>query len=163
MGYALLEYETGNIVAWQRNDVPDHDPSRFGVVEADSFEAAMLTEQRNSVAMETLRTEKIAALTAWWESHPGIEVLPSIVLPIQEAGRNTNTASLSLALLTQTEVIDLVSVDDYTVQIPASDVATALGAFRAAYTVISQHWDQMHRALVAATTLAEMEAIEVTP
>jgi hypothetical protein len=163
MGFALLEYDTGNIVAWQRNDVPDHDPSRFGVIEADSFEAAMLTEQAASVALETLRAKKIAALTAWWESHGGIEVLPGVVLPIQEAGRNTNSASLSLGLLTQAEVIDLVSVDDYTVQIPASEVATALGTFRAAYAVISQHWDQTHRALVASTTLAELEAIEVIP
>jgi hypothetical protein len=163
MGFALLEYDTGNIVAWQRHDIPDHDPSRFGVIEADSLESAMLPEQSASVAMEKMRQEKIAALTAWWNSHSGIEVLPGVVLPIQEAGRNTNSASLTLALLTQSETVDLVSVDDYTVRINAAESMAALAVFREQYQPISQHWDATHKALVAATTLQEFEAIKVIP
>lgn len=114
-----------------------------------------------AIELTELRTAKIAELHQWWDSHPGIEVAEGIVLPIQEAGRNTNSSSLTLGLLTQSSTISLVSVDDYTVTIPASQAITALGVFRAAYDPISQTWDSTHQALVAATTREELEAVEM--
>lgn len=111
--------------------------------------------------VEQIRDAKIAQLHQWWDSHPGIEVSEGVVLPIQEAGRNTNSSSLTLGLLTQSETISLVSVDDYTVSISAADAMTALGVFRAAYDPISATWDSTHQALVAATTREELEAVEM--
>ena len=118
--------------------------------EAAAYDAEQLSQQRAA---------KIAQLHQWWDSHPGIEVAEGVVLPIQEKGRNTNASSLSIALLTQAATVDLVSVDDYTVSIPTSDAIAALGVFRTAYNPISQTWDRTHQALVAATTLEELNAV----
>jgi hypothetical protein len=115
-----------------------------------------------SAQIETLRAEKIQQLHQWWDEHPGIEVVDGIVLPIQEIGRNTNTAALTLGLVTSADPIELVSIDDYTVSIAAADAPARLATFRAAYTPISRHWDNTHQALVAATTLAELQAIDLT-
>jgi hypothetical protein len=124
-----------------------------------------VTEQEaaayESEQVEQIRAAKILALHQWWDSHPGIEVAEGIVLPIQEAGRNTNSSSLTLGLLTQSQTISLVSVDDYTVTIPAADAITALGIFRAAYDPISATWDSTHQSLMAATTLEELNAVEM--
>jgi hypothetical protein len=111
--------------------------------------------------LEQMRSEKVAQLHQWWDTHLGIEVAEGIVLPIQEAGRNTNSSSLTLGLLTQSPTISLVSVEDYTVTIDAADAITALGVFRAAYDPISATWDSTHQALVAATTREELEAVEM--
>lgn len=111
--------------------------------------------------LESERTRKIAQLTQWWNNHAGIEVDEGIVLPIQEDGRNTNSSSLTLGLVTQSATISLVSVDDYTVTIPTADAITALGVFRAAYDPISAMWDVTHRDLVAATTLSVLDAVEM--
>lgn len=112
-------------------------------------------------ALTEQRAAKIAQLHQWWDSHPGIEVTPGVVLPIQEKGRNTNASSLAIALLTQATTVDLVSVDDYTVSIPTADAITALGVFRTAYNPVSQTWDSTHQALMAATTLQELNAVEM--
>jgi hypothetical protein len=111
--------------------------------------------------VEQLRTAKIAQLHQWWDSHFGIEVADGIVLPIQEGGRTTNASSLTLGLVTQSPTIDLVSVEDYTVTISASEAIAALGVFRAAYGPISATWDATHQALMAAATLEELNAVEM--
>jgi hypothetical protein len=107
------------------------------------------------------RLAKVNLLNQWWDTHVGIEVADGIVLPIQEAGRNTNSSSLTLGLVTQSPTISLVSVDDYTVTIASADAITALGVFRAAYDPISAAWDSTHQALMAATTLEELNAVEM--
>lgn len=112
--------------------------------------------------IETLRSAKLQQLHAWWDDHPGIEIAPGIVLPIQESGRNTNTAALTLALITQADPIQLVDVNDYTVELAASTAPAALATFRSAYNPISQHWDTTHKALIAATTLEALNAINLT-
>jgi hypothetical protein len=111
--------------------------------------------------IQTERSARLKSLNQWWDTHSGIEVADGIILPIQEAGRNTNASSLTLGLVTQSQTIDLVSVEDYTVTISASDAITALGVFRAAYGPISAMWDSTHRALIAATTLEELNAVEM--
>jgi hypothetical protein len=111
--------------------------------------------------VEQLRQAKIQQLHTWWNSHLGIEVTEGVVLPIQEKGRNTNASSLALALLTQSSTVDLVSVEDYTVTIPAAEAITALGVFRAAYDPISATWDTTHQALVAAINREELDAVEM--
>jgi hypothetical protein len=134
----------GEAIGWAESTVTEK--------EAEDYEAGQV---------EQLRTAKIAQLHQWWDSHFGIEVAAGIVLPIQEAGRNTNSSSLTLGLLTQSGTISLVSVDDYTVTIPASEAIAALGVFRAAYDPISATWDSTHQALIAATTREELEAVEM--
>ena len=131
---------------------PTNNPPTIAEIEAVDLSASELAE---------IRAAKIAQLNQWWDSHLGITVAECIVLPIQEAGRNTNSSSLTLGLVTQSATISLVSVDDYTVTIPASDAIAALGVFRAAYDPISQTWDTTHRALTAATTREELEAVEI--
>lgn len=112
-------------------------------------------------ATEQLRAELLARLHQWWDTHPGIEVATGVILPIQEAGRNTNASSLAITLLTQSETIDLVSVEDYTVTIPLTNGLIALEVFRAAYDQISQTWDDTHQALLSATTLEALNAVEM--
>ena len=111
--------------------------------------------------LEAARSAKIQQLHKWWDTHPGIEVAAGIVLPIQESGRNTNASSLAIALLTQSETIDLVSVENYTVTVPLANGLTALAVFRAAYDPISQTWDDTHQALLSATTLEALNAVEM--
>jgi hypothetical protein len=130
---------------------PDDNPPSIAEIEAIQLSDPIQQE----------RTDKIKELHQWWDGHPGIEVASGIVLPIQESGRNTNSSSLALGLLTQSETISLVSVDDYTVTIPASEAITALGVFRAAYDPISATWDSTHQALMAATTLEALNAVEM--
>jgi hypothetical protein len=130
---------------------PDDNPPTIAEIEAVELPDAIQQE----------RSAKVKLLHDWWDTHPGIEVADGIVLPIQEAGRNTNSSSLTLGLLTQSGTISLVSVDDYTVTIPASEAIAALGIFRAAYDPISATWDSTHQALIAATTREELEAVEM--
>jgi hypothetical protein len=118
--------------------------------------------------LENRRGELIQQLHDWWDSHPGIEVLPDIVLPIQEAGRNTNTAAFTLTMqinsvLPTPRDIKLVDVHDYTVVIPIAEAITALGTFEAIYYPISEHWDTTHKALTAATTIETLNSITIEP
>jgi len=124
--------------------------------EADAFAAAEASQ-----ALTAAKAEKIRQLTQWWDTHPGIEVASGVVLPIQEGGRTTNASSLAIALIVQSSEVDLVDVNDYTVSLPLASAITALGAFRAAYDPISAMWDTTHQALIAATTLAELDAVEM--
>ena len=130
---------------------PDDNPPTIAEIEAVELPDAIQQE----------RSAKVKLLHDWWDTHPGIEVSDGIVLPIQEGGRTTNASSLTLGLVTQSPTIDLVSVEDYTVTILAADAIATLGVFRAAYGPISATWDATHRALMAATTLEELNAVEM--
>jgi hypothetical protein len=130
---------------------PDDNPPTIAEIEAIELADPIQPE----------RDAKVKLLNQWWDTHLGIEVADGIVLPIQEGGRTTNASSLTLGLVTQSPTIDLVSVEDYTVTISASEAIAALGVFRAAYGPISSIWDTTHRALIAATTLEELEAVEM--
>lgn len=58
MGYAIKEKLTGNIVGWQRWDIPIVDPDTHEVIEAESMEGAKSKHQK---AAET-RAETIAVI-----------------------------------------------------------------------------------------------------
>jgi hypothetical protein len=164
MGFAIIDSQSKYAGAWSRWD----NPPRPLAAGESAVECDWDAENNRPVGvampdppLEQVRSEKVAQLHQWWDTHRGIEVADGIVLPIQEAGRNTNSSSLTLGLLTQSQTISLVSVDDYTVTIDAADAITALGIFRAAYDPISATWDETHQALVAATTREELEAVEM--
>lgn len=164
MGFAVVDTQNKYAGAWSRWDNPPRAlQSGESVVECewDADNNRPVNVAMPETPLEQVRAAKIAQLNQWWDSHPGIEVLEGIVLPIQEAGRNTNSSSLTLGLVTQSATISLVSVDDYTVTIAAVDAITALGVFRAAYDPISATWDTTHQALVAANTREELEAVEM--
>ena len=137
---------------------PEHGNS-LGWSESTVTEQEFAAWEKNEI--EELRALKIAQLHQWWNSHPGIEIADGVVLPIQEDGRNTNASGLVLGLLMQTATIDLVSVQDYTVKIPAADAVSSLAAFRTQYDEISKRWDDTHRALVAATTMEDLSGVEM--
>ncbi len=156
--FACFEGRNGIVLSWSHKDA---EPSEQQIND-------WAKEYNTAYPVDQLRAEKLKKLHAWWDNHPGIEVLPDVVLPIQEIGRNTNTAAFTLAmqinsvLLTPRD-IKLVSVDDYTVLIPHLKAQQCLATFEAAYYKISEHWDATHKALMAAKTLAELEAIAVEP
>lgn len=139
----------GQSLGWAESTVTEQ--------EAANYEAAQV---------EQIRSAKIAQLHQWWDSHPGIEVAEGIVLPIQEAGRNTNSGSFNLAftligLGVSLEVIPLVNVRDRTVTIPVESALTAFNVFDTAYEPISQAWDNTMDALEAATNKEELDAVEI--
>jgi hypothetical protein len=134
----------GNSLGWSESTVTDQEFADWKAKE-----------------VEDLRALKITQLNQWWDSHPGIEVADGVILPIQEDGRNTNASGLVLGLLMQTPTIDLVSVQDYTVKIPAANAVASLTAFRTQYDAISKRWDDTHRALIAAATMEELNGVQM--
>lgn len=139
------------------------------VARREAAEAAAKAE-RDAQELEDLRQAKIEQLHAWWDSYPGIEVLPGIVLPTQEQVRNTNTGAFVLAMQINSLLsplnkrnIKLVDVNDYTVEVPHLQALSALNTFESVYYGVSQHWDTTHKAIVAASTIEELNSIQMEP
>lgn len=121
----------------------------------------------DKVDVEPIRQQQIRALHDWWDTHPGITVEAGKTLPIQEAGRNTNSSQVTAWKVDNAAApllgpdLELVSVDDYTIALAPANVQAALTAYMTAYKPISQTWDTKHQALVAATTVAEVNAVTI--
>jgi hypothetical protein len=148
-----------------------YDDGIYDVQEGDTVAGAFrqMVEQaaipQVGSELEGLRADRYRQLEAWWDAHPGIEVQPGIILPIQEEGRTVNRAEMLGWLQAGNPAADLKLVDrnTYTVVLPGADVMASYLVFRDAFTVLSQHWDAVHQSITNAATIPELLTIQIYP
>jgi hypothetical protein len=111
---------------------------------------------------------KIAALHKWWDGHPGVLVgttLPDpvfVFLPIDRDYVALNGVAAILALQNNTGCsLSLGGTSDLSVTIPATAVGPALLQFQTAYAAIAAQWDDTYRAIEAAMSMAELNAVQM--
>lgn len=130
------------------------------VAEALKAIVAKAPDRVEGTPLEQARAAKLLQLNQWWDEHPGIEVLPGIVLPIDEAKMAINATSASRAIERGVEA-HLIDVNDLTVVVPADKVSEAFDTFELLLAPISKRWDELLRALRGAESIEEVYAIKV--
>jgi hypothetical protein len=119
------------------------------------------TEVPEAVSVEVVRSEKISQLSQLWDSHPGIEVAPGVVLPIENAKVAINGSSFVLSMQTGQD-INLVDINDWTVTLPLESAKSSLGVFQTKYSAISAKYDSVRKSLEQATTIDQLGSIDIT-
>lgn len=112
------------------------------------------------LTLAELRTKKLALLNSWWDNHPGIEVQPGIVLPMDKASIGAMAAAANVAEQMGVD-LSLDDVNDKTVIIPAAQIQTAIGTFYVKLNEMRAKWDTLLAQIESAKTIEELAAITI--
>ena len=113
------------------------------------------------LTLAELRTKKLALLNSWWDNHPGIEVQPDIVLPMDKASIGAMAAAANVADHMNID-LSLDDVNDKTVVIPNAKIQESIGTFYIKLNELRARWDELLAQIEAATTVEALRAIEIS-
>jgi hypothetical protein len=172
----MLKSGLGDPQVIEGDNTLTYDDSLYEVVSAETVASALKGLMQRAPdpppvlsELELLRLQRLKQLNDWWDQHPGILIDPGIddsgvYLPIQEEPRTVNRAEYIAWIANGAdEELAVVSADDLTYVIQPGDVNRVFNSFLAGFSPLSSHWDSVITAIRNATTILELNSIQIYP